>query len=73
MKYPLRFHWFDVAGKSILSDCVIKEEGRAFDVALQTPNAVIRDIYYQYYANYLNLTTRETRTAIADIGFSILL
>jgi len=27
----------------------IKEEGRAFDVALQTPNAVIRDIYYQYY------------------------
>ena len=47
----------------------IKEEGRAFDVALQTPNAVIRDIYYQYYANYLNLTTRETRTAIADIAF----
>ena len=28
----------------------IKEEGRAFDVALQTPNAVIRDIYHQYYA-----------------------
>ena len=27
----------------------IKEEGMAFDVALQTPNAVIRDIYYQYY------------------------
>jgi len=46
----------------------IKGNGRAFDVSLQTPNAVIRDIYYQYYANYLNLTTREKRTAIANIA-----
>ena len=47
----------------------IKEKGLAFDVSLQTPNAVIRDIYYQYYGNYLNLTTREKRTAIASIAF----
>ena len=48
----------------------IKKEGHAFDVSLQTPNAVIRDIYYQYYANYLNLTTREKRTAIANIALN---
>ena len=48
----------------------IKEKGQAFDVSLQTPNAVIRDIYYQYYGNYLNLTTREKRTAIANIAFN---
>ena len=47
----------------------IKEKGLAFDVSLQTPNAVIRDIYYQYYGNYLKLTTREKRTAIANIAF----
>ena len=48
----------------------IKEEGLAFDVSLQTPNAVIRDIYFQYYGNYLNLTTREKRTAIANIAIN---
>ena len=48
----------------------IKEKGQAFDVSLQTPNAVIKDIYYQYYGNYLKLTTREKRTAIASIAFN---
>jgi len=48
----------------------IKDKGHAFDVTLQTPNAVIRDIYYQYYANYLKLSTREKRTAIANIAMN---
>jgi len=33
----------------------IKEAGLMYEVVLQAPNSVIRDIYYQYYANYLNV------------------
>ena len=32
----------------------IRGEGTLYDVVLQTPNYVIRDIYYQYYSNYIN-------------------
>ena len=32
----------------------IRGEGTLYDVVLQTPNYVIRDIYYQYYNNYIN-------------------
>ncbi len=31
----------------------IKEAGSVYDVVLETPNAVIRDVYYKYYADYI--------------------
>ena len=31
------------------------------DVVLETPNAVIRDVYYKYYADYLRLEKTEKR------------
>ena len=46
----------------------IKGKGHTFDVILQTPNAVIRDVYYQYYSNYLNLSIREKRSAISNLA-----
>jgi len=46
----------------------IKEEGHIFDVILQPPNAVIRDVYYQYYANYLKINEVEKRTAVYNIA-----
>ena len=47
----------------------IKEAGRLYDVVLQAPNCVIQDIYYQYYANYLNIQTKVKRDAVGEIAF----
>ena len=47
----------------------IKEEGLMYEVVLQVPNSVIRDIYYQYYANYLNVSTKVKRNAVGLIAF----
>jgi len=46
----------------------IKGEGTLYDVQLQTPNYVIRDIYYQYYSNYLQVCPEEMRNAVGMIA-----
>ena len=46
----------------------IKGEGTLYDVQLQTPNYVIRDIYYQYYSNYLQVHPEEMRNAVGMIA-----
>jgi len=46
----------------------IKGEGTLYDVVLQTPNYVIRDIYYQYYSNYLQVPPEERRSAVGMIA-----
>jgi len=46
----------------------IKGEGTLYDVQLQTPNYVIRDIYYQYYGNYLHVQPGKRRTAVGMIA-----
>lgn len=47
----------------------IKETGAVYDVVLETPNAVIRDVYYKYYADYLKLEKTEKRDAIRLIAY----
>ena len=46
----------------------ITGEGTLYDVQLQTPNYVIRDIYYQYYSNYLQVCPEEMRNAVGMIA-----
>ena len=46
----------------------ITGEGTLYDVQLQTPNYVIRDIYYQYYSNYLQVHPEEMRNAVGMIA-----
>ena len=47
----------------------IKGEGLMYEVVLQVPNSVIYDIYFQYYANYLNVSTKAKRSAVGLIAF----
>lgn len=46
----------------------IKEPGTVYDVVLETPNAVIRDVYYKYYADYLHVEKSEKRDAVRQIA-----
>lgn len=48
----------------------IKGEGENFDVELMTPNAVIRNVYYDYYARYLELDEAKTLDAVGAIASS---
>lgn len=47
----------------------IKEAGSVYDVVLETPNAVIRDVYYKYYADYLKVGKTEKRDAVRQIAY----
>ncbi len=46
----------------------IKGPGTVYDVVLETPNAVIRDVYYKYYADYLKIEKTEKRDAVRQIA-----
>jgi len=46
----------------------IKEESDDYDVKLVTPNAVIRDVYYDYYAKYLDINAARIRDVVGAIA-----
>ena len=50
-----------MADVNIKSDYGKQGNGAVYDVVLETPNAVIRDVYYKYYADYLRLEKTEKR------------
>ncbi len=47
----------------------IKDTGSVYDVILETPNAVIRDVYYKYYSDYLKVQKMAKRDAIRQIAY----
>ena len=46
----------------------IKGRSHDYDAKLQTPNAVMRDVYYEYYASYLALSESKIRDAVGEIA-----
>ena len=46
----------------------IKGSGGSYDAVLATPNAVIRDVYYEYYSKYLKINQTEIIDAVDAIA-----